>query len=63
MVRTLADPSGAALRARTDSLERTAFADHDGLDIDITVVQLFALVRVLGFPVGDSAAESLLERD
>ena len=63
MVGTLADASGTALRARTDALQRAAFADHDGLDIDIAVVELLALLRILGLPVGDGAAEKLLETD
>lgn len=63
MVGTLADSPGAALRARTDSLQRAAFTDHDRLDINVAVVQLFGLIRILGFPVGDGAAEKLLKAD
>ena len=39
MIGTLADASGAALRARADALQRAAFVDHDGLDDDVAVLE------------------------
>ena len=61
MVGTLADPSGTALRARTDSLERATFAYHDSLDIYIAVVQLLGPVLILCLPVGNCTAEKFLK--
>ena len=61
VVGTLADAAGAALRARTDSLQRTTFVDHEGLDVNVAVIELGRLLGVLGLPVGDSAADNLFE--
>ena len=63
MVGTLADAARTALRARTDALQRTASVNHDGLDDDLAVFKIFAVILVLGFPVCDCAAEKLLETD
>ena len=40
-----------------------AAINHDGLDVNVSVIELTALVRVLGFPVGDSTAEQFLHRN
>ena len=61
MVGTLADPAGPSLRARTDSLERAAFVDHNGLYDHIAVLQFTCLVRILGFPVGNRTLDKFLE--
>ena len=63
MVGALANASGTALRARTDTLECASAINHDGLDIYVARLELLALVRVLGLPVCDGAAEQLLETD
>ena len=63
MVGTLADSSGPSLRAWADSLERAALIYHDGLHIHIAVIQFMRIVLILGFPVGDGAAEKLLKTD
>ena len=63
MIRTLADATGTALRARTDALQRAAFAHHDRLHIDIAVVELLGLIRILLLPVVNGAAEELLQTD
>ena len=61
MVASLADSSGAALRARTDSLESATLVNHDGLDIYVTVIEFFSIVLVLSLPVSDSATEKFLK--
>ena len=63
VVGTLADATGAALRARTDSLERTTFVYHYGLDDNLAVVKCLGVVLVLCFPVGDGTAEKFLKPD
>ena len=61
MVGTLADATGTALRARADALERASFVYHNGLNDHVPCFQLAGLIRVLGFPVGDGAAQELLQ--
>ena len=63
VIGTLADAAGAALRARTDALQRAALVDHDGLDDDIAFFEFLRLLGILGFPVGDGALEERLETD
>ena len=63
MVGAFADTSGAALGGCADTLEGSTLADHDGLHDDVAVLELFTGTFVLGFPVGDSASEELLQAD
>ena len=61
MVGTLADAAGAALRARTDTLQRAAFVYHNGFDYDVAGLEFLGLLRILSFPVGDGALEEFLK--
>ena len=63
MIGALAYASGPTLGTGTDTFQHASAVNHNGLDIDIAVIQLLALVRILGFPVGDGAAEKFLETD